>query len=133
MEATSKAMTYYEKFFGYKFPFEKYDIVMCTEYNWGAMENVGVVTFTDFYVRKSRPSESMLVRRTQTTVHELAHMWFGNLVTMNWWDNLWLKESFAVFTAHFCMDKINNDMTEPIGDIWTAFLKRKADTGYPAD
>jgi len=59
MEATSKAMAFYEKFFGYKFPFEKYDTVMCTEYNWGAMENVGVVTFTENYVYKCRlPSET---------------------------------------------------------------------------
>ena len=60
-------------------------------------------------------------------------MWFGNLVTMNWWDNLWLKESFATFTAAYTMSKINKDMTEPIGDIWTYFCAKKNDRGYPAD
>ena len=114
-------MEFYEKFFGHPFPFEKYDQIMCTEYNWGAMENVGCVTFTDFYVFKDEPSEWWTVRRTSTVVHELAHMWFGNLVTMNWWNNLWLKESYATFTSFYCMDKINPLMTTPIGDSWTLF------------
>jgi len=93
---------FYEKFFGHKYPFSKYDQIFVTQYNWGAMENIGCVTYTDAYVLKQKPTMSFSHRRSNTNLHELAHMWFGNLVTMEWWNNLWLKESFATFVSYYC-------------------------------
>jgi len=97
---------FYEKFFGHKYPFSKYDQIFVTQYNWGAMENIGCVTYTDAYVLKQKPTMSFstgrINTRSNTILHELAHMWFGNLVTMEWWNNLWLKESFATFVSYYC-------------------------------
>ena len=87
-------MAFFEAFFGYPFPFTKYDMIFCPEYNQGAMENPGAITINDVaYIFKEKVTLQAFSRRAQTIVHELAHMWFGDLVTMQWWDGLWLNES----------------------------------------
>lgn len=104
ISVTIKGINYYEKYFGIDYPFRKYDQIFCPEYNMGAMENVGLVVYNECYVWKSKPSERRKNGYTITILHELAHMWFGNLVTMDWWDDLWLNESFATFISHICLD-----------------------------
>ena len=76
------------------------------EFNFGAMENAGLVTFNDDYVFREQVELSRLTRLANTVTHELAHHWFGDLVTMKWWNDLWLNESFADFISHFCISKM---------------------------
>ena len=96
---TKQGFDYYHEHFGMAYPFVKYDQVFCPEYNMGAMENAGCVTFRDEYVFTSKVTRRMYERRCDTILHELAHMWFGDLVTMQWWGDLWLNESFATWSA----------------------------------
>ena len=93
----------FEQHFGLPYPFGKYDQVFVPEYNAGAMENVGCVTLRDEYVFRSRVTQAMRDFRRDTILHELSHMWFGDLVTMTWWDDLWLKESFATWSSNFAV------------------------------
>eukprot|EP01124_Arcella_intermedia_P006315 TRINITY_DN1372_c0_g1_i1.p1 TRINITY_DN1372_c0_g1~~TRINITY_DN1372_c0_g1_i1.p1 ORF type:complete len:857 (+),score=169.94 TRINITY_DN1372_c0_g1_i1:33-2603(+) len=94
-----QGLKFYEDFFNYKYPFDKYDQLFVPEFNMGAMENVGCVTFTEHYVFKDRPTRVQVANRADTILHECAHMWFGDLVTPVWWDGLWLNESFATYMA----------------------------------
>lgn len=96
---TKQAFDWYHEHFGVAYPFDKYDQIFCPEYNIGAMENAGCVTLRDEYVFASKVTGNMYERRANTVLHELAHMWFGDLVTMQWWDDLWLNESFATWAA----------------------------------
>ena len=100
---TSQAFTYYGELFGREYPFEKLDHVYCPEFNVGAMENVGLITYTERYIFRSTPTPSDVTDLAEVVFHEIAHMWFGNLVTMRWWDDLWLNESFATYAAGLCL------------------------------
>jgi aminopeptidase N len=101
-EVTTQGMDYYLPLFDQPYPYEKYDQVFVPEYNIGAMENVGCVTFSESYLFRSKVTEARHQQRAETILHELAHMWFGDLVTMRWWSDLWLKESIASYLAIRC-------------------------------
>jgi aminopeptidase N len=102
-EITSQGLTFYDEMFNQPYPFAKYDQVFVPEYNSGAMENVGCVTYNETYLFRDPATESQKLDRAETFLHELAHMWFGNLVTMRWWDDLWLNESFATYISFLTM------------------------------
>ena len=101
---TKQGFDYFEKTFGLAYPFDKYDQIAVVDFNFGAMENAGAVTFReDLLVFRSHMPEKMYMSRANVILHEMAHMWFGNFVTMSWWDDLWLNESFAEFTSYLAM------------------------------
>ena len=99
LEETRQGFEFFEREFGMPYPFEKYDQLFVPEFNSGAMENAGCVTHHEDYVFRSRVPEVSYERRAVTILHEMAHMWFGDLVTMTWWDDLWLNESFAEWAS----------------------------------
>jgi aminopeptidase N len=99
LEITTQGLDFFERAFERQYPFAKYDQIFVPEFNAGAMENAGCVTFLESYVFRSKVTDAERERRAETILHELAHMWFGNLVTMRWWDDLWLNESFATYAS----------------------------------
>jgi aminopeptidase N len=98
-EITGQGFDFYHQAFGIRYPFGKYDQLFVPEFKEGAMENAGAVTFLEDYIFRSRVTDSARETRGETILHEMAHMWFGDLVTMRWWDDLWLNESFATWAA----------------------------------
>jgi aminopeptidase N len=102
-EITRQGLDFYAEFFDLAYPFGKYDQVFVPEFNAGAMENVGCVTHNEFMVFRDPPTDSQRRRRAEVILHEMAHMWFGDLVTMRWWNDLWLNESFATYMAYLSM------------------------------
>lgn len=97
MEVTKQGLEFFDQHFGFPYPWGKYDSIFVPEYNLGAMENPGLVTFKEEYIFRFPATDAERAARANTILHEMSHMWFGDLVTPLWWDDLWLKESFAEF------------------------------------
>ena len=128
-EVTKQGFAYFEKTFGLAYPFGKYDQIAVAEYNWGAMENVGCVTFhEDVLIFRSKVTERNYVSRATTIHHEMAHMWFGDLVTMQWWNDLWLNESFAEWASYQSVSE-STKYTEA----WTEFNSLRKNWAYRVD
>ncbi|MGN6324748.1 aminopeptidase N [Pseudolysinimonas sp.] len=127
-DVTKKGFAFYEEKFAYPYPFTKYDQIFAPEYNEGAMENAGAVTITETYVFRSKVTGAIAERRVVTVLHELAHMWFGDLVTMKWWDDLWLNESFAEWASTVATVE-TSEWTEG----WTTFLSMEKGSAYTQD
>ena len=119
---------FYEAAFGVPFPFDKYDQLFVPEYNIGAMENAGAVTFMEAFVFRSRVTEAMREARAMVVLHELAHMWFGDLVTMRWWDDVWLNESFATFVSYLATAEVTEWR-----DAWATFIADEKSWAYEQD
>ncbi len=127
-DKTREGFAYFEEKFDYPYPFAKYDQLFVPEFNAGAMENAGAVTFTETYVFRSKVTDAVKERRVVTILHELAHMWFGDLVTMKWWDGLWLNESFAEWASTIATAEAT-EWTEA----WTTFNAMEKTWAYRQD
>ncbi|WP_405372917.1 MULTISPECIES: aminopeptidase N [unclassified Microbacterium] len=128
LEVTRRGLDYLTATFGQDYPWGKYDQIFVPEYNLGAMENPGLVTFTESYVFRGKATQAQREARANTILHEMAHMWFGDLVTMRWWDDLWLKESFADFMgSHVAVAAGGFD------DAWVTFASRRKGWAYTQD
>ena len=128
LEKTREGFAYYEDKFQYAYPFDKYDQMFVPEFNAGAMENAGAVTFTESYIFRSKVTDAVRERRVVTILHELAHMWFGDLVTMKWWNDLWLNESFAEWASTIA----TAEATE-WHEAWTTFAVMEKSWAYKQD
>ncbi|MEU4407211.1 aminopeptidase N [Streptosporangium sp. NPDC023963] len=128
-EVTRQGFDFFHRVFGVRYPFGKYDQLFVPEFNAGAMENAGCVTFLEDYVFRSRVTDAVIERRAETILHEMAHMWFGDLVTMRWWDDLWLNESFATYASVLCQA----EATRWGQGAWTTFANVEKAWAYRQD
>ncbi len=127
-DVTRRGLDFFQHTFGMAYPFGKYDQAFVPEFNLGAMENPGCVTFTETYVFRSRVTDAEYERRASTILHEMSHMWFGDLVTMRWWDDLWLNESFATYAAN-----LSQVGATRWTDAWTTFADSAKARAYRQD
>ncbi|HWS59188.1 MAG TPA: aminopeptidase N, partial [Actinotalea sp.] len=128
LEITRAGFSFYEDRFAMPYPFVKYDQIFVPEFNAGAMENAGAVTFLESYVFRSKVPDATVERRAVTILHELAHMWFGDLVTMRWWDDLWLNESFAEYASTLATAEATRWTSA-----WTTFSSLEKSWAYRQD
>jgi aminopeptidase N len=127
-EVTKRGLDFFHEKFDFAYPFGKYDQAFVPEYNLGAMENPGCVTFTEDFVFRSKETDAAYQGRAGTILHEMAHMWFGDLVTMRWWDDLWLKESFADFMGAYALVGATRWT-----NAWVGFANRRKAWAYRQD
>ncbi|MFI7081896.1 aminopeptidase N [Micromonospora sp. NPDC049903] len=126
---TTQGFDFFHEQFGVRYPLPKYDQVWVPDFNAGAMENFGCVTHAEsYYLFRSQVTDYEYEQRANTILHELAHMWFGDLVTMRWWNDLWLNESFAEWASHWC-----NTHATRFTEAWTTFLSIRKNWGYRQD
>jgi len=126
---TKQGFDFFHEQFGVRYPLPKYDQLWVPDFNAGAMENFGCVTHAEaHYIFRSQVTDFEYEQRANTILHELAHMWFGDLVTMRWWNDLWLNESFAEWASHWC-----NTHATRFTDAWTTFLSVRKSWGYRQD
>lgn len=126
---TKQGFAFFEKEFGLAYPFDKYDQLAVAEFNAGAMENAGCVTFAeDYFVFRSKVTDKNYNWRANVILHEMAHMWFGDLVTMTWWDDLWLNESFAEWASYYTLE-----LATRFTNSWTVFNSERKDWAYRQD
>ncbi len=128
VRVTRQGFEFFEDAFDYPYPFGKYDQLYVPEYNMGAMENAGCVTLRDEYLPRSRQDGAFYEFRASVILHEMAHMWFGDLVTMKWWDDLWLNESFAEWACYHAAVQAT-EFTES----WTGFTNARKNWAYRQD
>jgi aminopeptidase N len=128
VEVTKQGFAFFEDAFDFPYPFHKYDQLYVPEFNNGAMENAGCVTLRDEYLPRSRQATWFYEQRANTVLHEMAHMWFGDLVTMKWWDDLWLNESFAEWASHHALVKATK-----YDEAWTGFTNARKNWAYRQD
>jgi aminopeptidase N len=128
LEVTRQGLDFFTDAFAYPYPWGKYDQIFVPEYNLGAMENPGLVTFTEAYISRGAATDAQRAARANTILHEMAHMWFGDLVTMKWWEDLWLKESFADY-----MGSHASAVATRFNDAWVSFAGKRKAWAYQQD
>jgi aminopeptidase N len=127
-DITKRGFDFFHETFDYRYPWPKYDQLFVPEFNAGAMENAGCVTFLEDYIFRSKVTDTSYERRAVTILHEMAHMWFGDLVTMRWWDDLWLNESFAEYASTVATAERTR-----WSDAWTTFCEVEKAWAYRQD
>lgn len=125
---THKSFAFFNDYFEFPYPFGKYDQVIVPEFNWGAMENLGAVTFSEKFITRGVRTEAEKISLASVIAHEMAHMWFGNITTMDWWNGLWLNESFATYMAFLAISR-----SEQVDGAWETFYSRIKQWAYTSD